>query len=71
MALQMWALTFHEAALEPSMKSCAGMMRTRCTSTPANAIHRAGQARQRDWSHIGVLTINPERDSIDTEHLRS
>ena len=27
--------------------------------------------KTRDWSHIGVVTLNPERDSIVTEHLRS
>ena len=25
----------------------------------------------RDWSHIGVVTLNPERDSVIEEHLRS
>jgi hypothetical protein len=25
----------------------------------------------RDWSHIGVVTLNPERDSVVTAHLRS
>ena len=25
----------------------------------------------RDWSHIGVVTLNPERDSVVAAHLRS
>jgi transposase InsO family protein len=27
--------------------------------------------KTRDWSHIGVVTLNPERDSVVTGHLRS
>ena len=25
----------------------------------------------RDWSHIAAVTLNPERDSVVTAHLRS
>jgi hypothetical protein len=36
----------------------------RCTSKHDSATPGAGPATRADWSHIGVVSLNPERDSV-------